>query len=333
MSDCTGSVRVRGKGWLYGVGLLCSGPVMAACSVVSTVPASFGSISSMTVRTAAQTSSTTNAGLSCTSALISLLVSTDHFYATVTSTKTGMVGPTGDVIGYTLYGTNSTSYPITRGTQFDFGGSGGIAQILGLIAGPGAKTVPLYVSSITGSNVAAGLYTETLNIAWSWNYCSGIGLGGICLGRDIGSGTGSLTVSMNVTNDCQITAPNVSFGSAPVVSGFTAVTGQTINIACTKGSAYTVGLSDGQNPISVGGRRRMMSGANYLAYDLFKSAGTTRWGSVGAARRASSSAEVNPGNGLGTGSQVYNYNARIYTDQPTPPAGTYVDNVVLDVGF
>ncbi|MBA2924873.1 spore coat U domain-containing protein [Pseudomonas sp. P7] len=306
---------------------------MAACSVVTTAPASFGSISSMTVRTAAQTSSTANAGLSCTSALISLLVSSDHFYATVTSAQSGMVGPTGDVIGYTLYGNNSSSYPITRGTQFDFGGSGGIAQALGLIAGPGTKTVPLYLSSITGSNVAAGLYTETLNIAWNWNYCSGIGIGGVCLGRDIGNAVATLTVSMIVTNDCQITAPNISFGSAPVISGFTAVTGQTINIACTKGSAYTVGLSDGQNPLSAGGRRRMISGSNYLAYDIFKSAGTTRWGSVGAARRASSTAEVNPGNGLGTGSQVFNYNAKIYSDQTTPPAGTYLDNVVLDVGF
>ncbi|WP_138763112.1 spore coat protein U domain-containing protein [Pseudomonas lactis] len=306
---------------------------MAACSVASTVPASFGSISSMTVRTAAQTSSTTNSGLSCTPALISLLVPTDHFYATITSTQSGMVGPTGDVIGYTIYGNNSTSYPITRGAQFDFGGAGGIAQSIGLVTGPGAKTVPLYLSSITGSNVAAGMYTETLSIAWNWNYCSGVGIGGACLGRDTGSGTASLTVSMTVTNDCQITAPNISFGSAPVVSGFTAVTGQTINIACTKGSAYTVGLSDGQNPVSVGGRRRMISGSNYLAYDIFQSAGTTRWGSVGAARRASSTAEVNPGNGLGVGSQVFNYNAKVYTDQPTPPAGTYLDNVVLDVGF
>ncbi|WP_178088092.1 MULTISPECIES: Csu type fimbrial protein [unclassified Pseudomonas] len=324
---------MRGSVGLCGVGLLFCGQAMAACSVASTVPASFGSISSMTLRTAAQTSSTTNSGLSCTSALISLLVSTDHFYATITSSQSGMVGPTGDVISYTIYGNNSTSYPITRGSQFDFGGAGGIAQSIGLIAGPGAKTVPLYLSSITGSNVAAGVYTETLSIAWQWNYCSGIGLGGICLGRDTGSGTASLTVSMTVTNDCQITAPNISFGSAPVVSGFTAVTGQTINIACTKGSAYTVGLSDGQNPVSVGGRRRMVSGGNYLAYDIFQSAGTTRWGSVGAARRASSTAEVNPGNGLGVGSQVYNYNAKVYTDQPTPPAGTYLDNVVLDVGF
>ena len=54
---------------------------------------------------------------------------------------------------------------------------------------------------------------------------------------------------------------------------------------------------------------------------------------MGSARRASSTAEVNPGNGLGTGSQIFNYNAKIYTDQATPPAGAYTDSVVLDVGF
>ncbi|WP_426235283.1 Csu type fimbrial protein [Pseudomonas sp. TWP3-2] len=315
--------------WLL---LMLPGAVQAACSVVSTTPAAFGSISSIALRTTAQNSSTLNGGLSCTGSLLSLLSSGDHFWATVTSSQSGLLGPTGDVIGYTIYANNSTSYPLTRGTAYDFARNG-IIDALGLLAGPVPKTVPLYLGTTIGSNVAAGVYTETLSIFWNWNYCSGIGIGAICLGRDIGSGTTTLTVNLTVSNDCTITAPNIAFGSAPVVSAFTPVTGQTINLACTKGSAYTVGLSDGQNPLSVGGRRRMVSSGNYLAYDIFKSAGTTRWGSVGAARRASTDAEVNPGNGLGTGSQIFNYNAKIYTDQATPPGGTYVDNVVLDVGF
>nr|WP_243433879.1 spore coat U domain-containing protein [Pseudomonas sp. 50_B] len=305
----------------------------ALCNAVSTAPAGFGTVSSILVRTTSQPASTTNAGLSCTGSLLSLLASNDHFYATITSSTSGMVGPTGDVIGYTLYANNSTSYPITRGVQFDFARNS-IIDLLGLLGSPTvAKTVPIYMGTITGSNVAAGVYTENLSIFWSWNYCAGIGALGGCLGRDIGSGTQALTVNMTVSNDCVITAPNISFGSAPVVSAFATVTGQTINLSCTKGSAYTVGLSDGQQPVSAGGRRRMISGSNYLAYDIFKSAGNTRWGSVGSARRSSTDAEVNPGNGLGTGSQIFNYNARIYTDQNTPPAGTYIDNVVLDVGF
>lgn len=328
---------MRGKEWLWGLLVVASlgavRQVHAACSVVATSPASFGSVSSMSVLTTVQPSSTTNAGLSCTPLLLSVLGTGDHFIATVTgSTQGGMVGPTGDVIRYTLYANNTTTYPMTRGTPFDFGGSGGIAQSYGLVFGPGTKTLPLYLGSLTGSNVAAGLYSENLSILWSWNYCSGINLIGICLGRDSGTNTATLTVSMLVTNDCQITTPPISFGSAPVVSGFSTVTGQA-SVNCTKGSAYTVGLSDGQHPVSTGGRRQMISGTNLLAYDIFVSAGSTRWGSVGAARRASGTADVNPGNGLGTGSQIFNYNAKIYTDQATPPGGTYLDNVILDVGF
>jgi spore coat protein U-like protein len=313
---------------LLGAGL--PGAAWALCSSVATAPAAFGTVNSTLVRTTVQNASTTNAGLQCTGSLLSLLANNDHFYATITSVTSGLVGPTGDVIPYTLYANNTTSYPISRGVQFDFA-SNGIIDALGLLNGTTPKSVPIYLKTVVGANVAAGLYQETLNIAWSWNYCSGIGALGICLGRDIGSGNQTLNVSLTVSNDCQITTPAISFSSAPVVGGFGTVN-QSVTLSCTKGSSYTVGLDDGQN-VS-GGRRRMKSAANnYLAYDIFKSAGVTRWGSVGAARRASSDADVNPGNGTGTGSQLFNYNAKVYTDQATPPAGSYVDNVILDVQF
>ncbi|HGA2315831.1 TPA: spore coat protein U domain-containing protein [Pseudomonas putida] len=307
-----------------------TGSAWALCSSVATAPASFGSVNSTLVRTTSQAASTTNSGLQCTGSLLSVLTATDHVYATITSTTSGLVGPTGDIIGYTLYATNSTSYPITRGVAFDFARNS-ILDLLGLLGSSTPKTVPLYMRTIIGSNVAAGVYTETLNVAWSWDYCSGIGVGAICLGRDIGSGSQTLVVTLTVTNDCQITTPNISFASAPVVAGFGTVS-QSVTLSCTKGSAYTVGLSDGEN-VS-GGRRRMKSAAgNYLAYDIFKSASTVRWGSLTTARRSSSDADVNPGNGTGTGSQLFNYNAKVYTDQATPPAASYLDNVILDVQF
>lgn len=310
--------------------LLPAGSAWALCSSVATTPAAFGTINTTLVRTTIQSASSTNAGLQCTGSLLSLLSASDHFYATITSSTSGLVGPTGDVIAYTLYADNSTSYPITRGVAFDFARNG-ILDLLGLLNGTTPKAVPLYMRTQLGSIVAAGLYQETLTIAWSWNYCSGIGVGGLCLGRDIGSGTQTMTVNLTVSNDCQITTPSISFGSAPVVAGFGTVS-QSVSLSCTKGSAYTVGLNDGEN-VS-GGRRRMKSSAgNYLAYDIFKSAGTVRWGSLTTARRASSDADVNPGNGTGTGSQVFNYNAKVYTDQATPPAASYIDNVILDVQF
>ncbi|QGW78141.1 fimbrial major subunit CsuA/B family protein [Pseudomonas alkylphenolica] len=312
--------------------LLLTAQVQAQCAVVATTPASFGSLNSTQVRNVVQSASTSNAGLQCTGSLLSLLASDDHFYATFTPVggTSGLVGPTGDVIAYTLYANNTTSFAINRNQRYDFARNG-IIDALGLLNGTSPKSVPIYLKSLIGSNVAAGLYQESFVVEWDINYCYGIGLLGACLGRQILKQSTSLTINLTVTNDCQITTPAISFGSAPVISGFTAVN-QSINLSCTKGSSYTVGLDDGQN--AAGGRRRMKSSANnYLAYDIFKSAGTQRWGMLSSARRASSDADINPGAGTGTGSQVFNYNAKVYSDQATPPAGTYLDSVILDVQF
>lgn len=301
----------------------------AGCTAAATAgPAGFGTVSSSLVYSTAQSTSITNAGLTCTPAGIELFNSA-YFKATITSTQSGLVGPTGDVITYTIYPGSNNAHPITRGVAFDF-------TSFGLLGHNAPAAIPLYFTTVV-NNVAAGVYSETLKVQWDWYYCTGLGVGNLCIGSDSGVGKISLlTVNMTVANDCTITAANIGFGSAPVVSVFTPVS-QTVSLACTKGSAYTVGFGDGLYPLAAGGRRRMISGSNYLAYDIFKSAGTTRWGSVGAARRASSTAEINPGNGLGhnpgSGSQIFNYNARIYTDQSTPPVGAYTDSVLLDVAF
>ncbi len=303
----------------------------AACTTAATTPAGFGAVSSILARTTVQSTSTANAGLRCTGSLLTLLQLTDHIYATVTSSTAGLVGPTGDVLTYNIYATNNTgaAYVINRGTRYDFARNSIVDQWGGL-GSITPKTLPIYFGTITGNNVAAGIYTEVLSLYWDWDYCSGYSADNSCLARDNSSGTVTLTVSVTVNNDCTISAPNISFGGAPVVSAFSTVN-QSISISCTKDTPYTVGLDDGQN--ASGGRRRMVSGSDFLSYDIFKSAGSTAWGSIGTARRSSSDAEVNPGNGLGLGAQIFNYNAKVYTDQVTPPAGSYLDNVILDVGF
>ena len=319
--------------WLA-LSILCqlAAQAQAQCSVVQAANVAFGNVASTAVQSTIQSSSTLNAGLRCSGSLLSLLRTDDFFKLTLTPVggTTGMVGPTGDVIGYTIYADNSTSFPITRGQPFDFARHG-ILEALGLLGSIVPSTVPLYVKTLTGSNVAAGTYQESFTVFWDWDYCYGIGVGGFCAGRQTTSGTTSMTVSLQVTADCQITTPTINFGTAPVVSGFSTVS-QSVSLACTKGSAYTVGLNDGL--YVSGGRRRMKSPANnYLAYDIFKSAGAVRWGALTTARRSSSDADINPGNGTGTGSQVFNYNAKIYTDQGTPPAAAYQDSVILDVQF
>ena len=138
-----------------------------------------------------------------------------------------------------------------------------------------------------------------------------------------GSSTRSLTIQLTVTNDCTITAPPVTFGSAPLVGGFAAVS-QNIGLLCTKNLVYTVGLSDGN--YAAGGRRNMAAGSNRLNYDLYKS-DSTIWGRVGTARASG------PAAADGTTVQTIPYTARVYQDQTTPAVGTYSDSVVVDLSF
>lgn len=295
----------------------------AACQSVATVNAAFGTHTSFTIKNASQQTSTTSAGVRCSGALLSVLQSGDHVYLTITSSNGGLKGPTGDIVQYTVYGDSSTSYPITPSVQYDYA-SGALINLLGLFGGP-AVTIPMFFRTVTGANVAAGTYSDTLTLSWSWNYCTGIGAFGICLGRDIGSAVVSLQVSVVVQTACQMTTPDVNFGSAPTVRAFSAIT-QNISVLCTKGtSSYSVGVNSGQH--ASGGRRQMTSGGNALQYDIFKPSSSAVWGSAGGDRLN------NSGTADGVNTQAYQYSAVIYTDQQTPAVGHYTDTLVVDVSF
>lgn len=310
---------------LFGLCLLAP-HVQALCQVEANRSAAFGSVTSIQVASNPEKTSTFDAGLGCTGA-VSSLAGTDHFYLTVTSSAAGLVGPGGDVIGYTLSADSGSSQLIERGAQFDFTA---IASQLGLVSSASPRTVPLYFTTLSAGNVAAGMYTEHLNVTWRWDYCSAQDGAGGCTQRDTGTGSTLLTVTMTVTNDCLILAPTISFGSAPVASAFSPVT-QRISIACTKGSFFSVGLDPGRNALD--GRRRMVADGHFLAYDLYKGAQGMVWGNQGKDRQESTQADVNPGSGLGTELQVFEVTAKVYGDQTTPPAGTYTDSVVVDIGF
>ncbi|MGS0893976.1 Csu type fimbrial protein [Burkholderia stagnalis] len=303
--------------------LIAPSAARAGCSVTPASGASFGAVTSFAAKNQAQSTSTTNSGLTCSGALLSLLQIGDQINATITSAGGGrLTGPTGDAVPYTIFADSAYSVVLNTGQQYNWF-SGALLNLLGIFGGP-AASLPLYFRTGTGSNVAAGVYTDTLTVNWNWNYCSGIGILGICLGRDQGSGVSTFQVTMTVTNDCTIAAPNVSFGTAPTVSGFQPVSGA-ISLTCTKGMSYTVGLSPGNNA-AANGRRQMASGANRLQYDLFASGGATVWGQAGNRVAGSGPAD-------GTSVNTMPYVARIYGDQTTPPVGTYTDSVIVDVRY
>lgn len=151
------------RGLLAGASLLAAGTAWAQCTSVVTAPAAFGSLNSTQVRSTVQMASSSNSGLQCSGSVLSVLSSTDSFKIKITATTSGLVGPTGDVIPYTLYADATTTYPITRGTSFEYRTTG-ILDVLGLLNST-PKNVPLYMRTQVGSNVAAGAYQETLNVS------------------------------------------------------------------------------------------------------------------------------------------------------------------------
>ncbi len=187
--------------------------------------------------------------------------------------------------------------------------------------------LPIYFRTLSGQTVAAGQYQATFNLNVTYNICS-IGLLGGCGSWQTGTVPLAVTATISITNDCiTIAAPNVNFGSAPLVKNFPAVA-QGVAVTCTKGSVYSVGINNGSN--ASGNVRNMASGNNRLSYEIYKGSTSDRWGSSGTERWASSASSLLSANGL---VRTYNYTARVLTNQATPPAGTYSDTVVVDIAF
>ncbi|WP_194206584.1 spore coat U domain-containing protein [Superficieibacter sp. 1612_C1] len=216
----------------------------------------------------------------------------------------------------------SATTETTIGQSYTWSGN----TLLGLLSSK-RYTLPVYIRTVGGQSVSAGPYRVTLNFSVSYSVCS-LGISLLCTTAQTGTRTLSTQVDLTVTNDCiTINAPNVNFGSAPLVRDFPTIS-QSVGITCTKGSSYTVGINNGS--WANGNVRNMAFGANRLSYDIYKGSTTNRWGSTGAERWDSNSSSAVSQDGL---LRTYNYTARILSGQTTPPVGDYSDTLLIDIAF
>ena len=143
--------------------------------------------------------------------------------------------------------------------------------------------------------------------------------------------TANLDVSATVSANCSITTAAVAFGTYdPVITNATTALDSTgtITTTCTNGASVTILLGQGSNAntgsTDAAPERRMLSGANYLNYQLYSDTSrTVVWGND----TTTDVAET------GTGSAV---NTTVYGSVPAGqnvPAGTYSDTVVATVSF
>jgi spore coat protein U-like protein len=311
---------------------LMSTTVHAACTVTM-ANASFGSLSSFTVNSTEQQTSA-NLVVTCDTVLNLLTsdtVSMNVLSATATSGTRAAMKRTDNTtvtdavpvrVCATSSCTNSTETAV--GQTYSWSGN----TLLGLLTSK-SYTLPIYFRTVSGQSVTAGPYQVNVTLNISYSVCP-TGVLGICLGTPQAGTTPVTTqLTLNVTTDCiTISAPDVNFGSAPLISSFPSVS-QSVAITCTKGSTYTVGINNGVNAGS-GTVRKMVSGSNSMSYDIYKGSTSNRWGPTGTDRWASSAASSVSSDGT---VNTYNYTAKMLSGQSTPPAGSYTDTLVVDVAF
>lgn len=147
-----------------------------------------------------------------------------------------------------------------------------------------------------------------------------------------GTATSNLPVSATVSANCTIDASTgVAFGAYdPIVTNASTDLTHTgsVSTTCTNGSSVTVTLGEGTNKDTTSTAavpvRRMISGSNYLSYQLYQdSSATTVWGDT-----AGTGATV-----AGTGAAVTTNVYGVVSAGQNVPAGSYADTVVATVTF
>jgi len=154
-----------------------------------------------------------------------------------------------------------------------------------------------------------------------------------------GSDTANLAVSASVAANCTISTSAVVFGAYdPIGANASAAltTSGSVTIACTKGTAPTITLGQGNN---YSGGRRMAGGGDFLTYELYQPtntnpdagstcsyAGPTIWGTTGGQ-------VFTPTAATSKAARTYKVCGSMPGGQDPSVAASYTDTVVATVNF
>ncbi len=142
---------------------------------------------------------------------------------------------------------------------------------------------------------------------------------------DAQTATTTFDVSITINADCVIATPSaLAFPATGVLS--TAVTATTdLDVTCTAGTAYQIGLDAGQGTGATTTTRLMTQGADTIAYQLFRDAGLSlNWGNAPGVDTLAAT-----GNGTTQSFPVYGQ----VPAQTTPATGVYTDQITVTLTY
>ncbi|WP_241024127.1 spore coat U domain-containing protein [Paraburkholderia sp. Ac-20340] len=146
-----------------------------------------------------------------------------------------------------------------------------------------------------------------------------------CSSLTTSGGSLAFTASATVTNNCNISASNIVFPAAGVLSSALSATG-TITAQCTSGDAFKISLNGGSSN-AVNARTMVLSGGSAtVGYQIYSDAQhATPWGD------GSNGTSAVTGTGSGNTASFTMYG--VVPAQSTPQPGTYTDSVTATISF
>ncbi|WP_176046962.1 spore coat U domain-containing protein [Burkholderia sp. BCC1644] len=146
-----------------------------------------------------------------------------------------------------------------------------------------------------------------------------------CPSLTASNGTFPFSATANVINNCNISATNVSFGTASVLSGALTATGS-ITAQCTNGDAWKIALNGGGAGSVTARQMQRSGGGGTINYGLYTDAARSiAWGD------GTSGSSTVTGVGTGTSQVVTVYGA--VPAQTTPAPGNYSDTITATISF
>jgi spore coat protein U-like protein len=310
---------------LLGLGLFWQKPAHAtlSCSVVAPSPINFP-----VDPLATQTDVTGNLTVTCTNTGGFLAIAASARICFEVDNATSDMRKGNSRLTYELFQNAAYSLPWTNDfstnpqptVSFNFGN--GSTQIL----------VPFNARVLAGQNPVPGTYQDnypagqtqmTVNVAYG--LFAAPPPPATCAGSN--SQHFGFQAIATVDPKCNVNASTLDFGT-PAGLLTTAVPGtSSIDVQCSVGTAYNVGLDGGKWSGSNINARKMQLGltGNFVAYQLYQDPGRTLvWGNT-------PGTDTIPGTGDGASHDLMVYGQ--VPAQTTPPAGTYQDVVIVSVTY
>lgn len=138
--------------------------------------------------------------------------------------------------------------------------------------------------------------------------------------------TTTFPVTANVLTACVVTANPLNFGSYDPTSATALDASTTLNVLCTVGTSFTVGLNAGTATGATVTTRKMTQGANTLNYALYREAArTNNWGNT-------AGTDTPPATTAPIGVTPLTVYGRVPAGQNVPSGG-YADTITVTVNY